>query len=161
MEARAVRAVQGGPGLPGAGRPGARSARDKLRWYVLVEARPASGITVPGRLGIRHSLDSPAFGGRAAVGGQLVAASTAAPIREHWFGDPDTIVGLPEALQYPFGLFSYYRQYLMDRGSFPSARQFGRYLSEVHRVHHRDGSALNELHLRALLPALKVRYMGA
>ncbi|MHA4818772.1 helix-turn-helix domain-containing protein [Streptomyces aculeolatus] len=132
----------------------------ELLGYDPTRTHQASRITVSGGLRAQRGFDVPDSGGRGAAGPQL--GSAAAPTWEHMYeGKPRTIVGLPESLSYPVAMLTFYRQYLRDRGSVPSARQFGRYLIEVHGVHRRDGTALSERHLRALLPVLRERFMVA
>ncbi|MGP4110103.1 DUF2637 domain-containing protein [Streptomyces sp. 4N509B] len=67
-------------------------------------------------------------------------------------------LGLPDDVSHADAYFAAYRQYVMEHGGFPNARQLARFLNERFGVTSSDGSLLNEQYLREFLRGFRERY---
>lgn len=96
-------------------------------------------VTVPAGPGRRRSLGRAPANGRAPEPG------------------PEPL-GLPEDATPSDAFFAAYRQYVLEQGRFPNARQLGRFLHDRFGVTSADGSVLSEQYLREFLRGLRERY---
>jgi hypothetical protein len=67
-------------------------------------------------------------------------------------------VGMPDDVSHADAYFAAYRQYAMEHGGFPNARQLARFLHERFGVTAEDGSLLTEPYLREYMYGFRDRY---
>ncbi|GAA1932558.1 DUF2637 domain-containing protein [Streptomyces sodiiphilus] len=66
--------------------------------------------------------------------------------------------GLPRDTPHGDAFYAAYREYVLEQGDFPNARQLSRFLHERHGVTDADGSLLTESYLRDYLRECRMRY---
>jgi hypothetical protein len=67
-------------------------------------------------------------------------------------------IGVPDDISHADAYFAAYRQYALEHGDFPNARQLARFLHERFGVTSSDGTLLNEQYLREYLRGFRERY---
>ncbi len=67
-------------------------------------------------------------------------------------------LGVPDDISHTDAYFAAYRQYALEHGLFPNARQLARFLNERFNVTASDGSLLSEQYLREYLRGFRERY---
>ncbi|MGP3970465.1 DUF2637 domain-containing protein [Streptomyces sp. 6N223] len=116
-------------------------------------------VTVPAGPGRRRAL------GRAPTNGYLPPPQPPPPPAEPEpeppaaEADPAPMpVGVPDDISHADAFFAAYRQYAMEHGGFPNARQLARFLHERFGVTDADGSLLTEPYLRDYMYGFRDRY---
>jgi hypothetical protein len=71
---------------------------------------------------------------------------------------PPEPVGVPDDISHADAYFAAYRQYALEHGGFPNARQLARFLHERFGVTSSDGTLLSEPYLREYLHGFRDRY---